>query len=49
VCRTWRLAGAAITASETINTLMMQTKMVIDQWRGDETRRDDVSALAFSV
>ena len=29
--------------------LMMQTKTVVDQWRGQETRRDDVSALAFSV
>jgi serine phosphatase RsbU (regulator of sigma subunit) len=29
--------------------LMMQTKIVVDQWRGNEARRDDVSALAFSV
>jgi serine phosphatase RsbU (regulator of sigma subunit) len=29
--------------------LMMQTKTVVDQWRGKEARRDDVSALAFSV
>jgi serine phosphatase RsbU (regulator of sigma subunit) len=29
--------------------LMMQTKTVVDQWRGSELRRDDVSALAFSV
>jgi hypothetical protein len=27
----------------------MQTKTVVDQWRGSELRRDDVSALAFSV
>ena len=29
--------------------LMMQTKTVVDKWRGQETRRDDVSALSFSV
>jgi serine phosphatase RsbU (regulator of sigma subunit) len=29
--------------------LMMQTKSVVDQWRGSEIRRDDVSALSFSV
>jgi serine phosphatase RsbU (regulator of sigma subunit) len=29
--------------------LMMQTKTVVDTWRGRETRRDDVSALSFSV
>jgi hypothetical protein len=29
--------------------LMMQTKTVVDQWRGQETRRDDVSALSFSA
>jgi serine phosphatase RsbU (regulator of sigma subunit) len=29
--------------------LMMQTKVTVDQWRGSELRRDDVSALAFSI
>jgi serine phosphatase RsbU (regulator of sigma subunit) len=29
--------------------LMMQTKVTVDQWRGTELRRDDVSALAFSI
>jgi serine phosphatase RsbU (regulator of sigma subunit) len=29
--------------------LMMHTKTAVDLWRGAETRRDDVSALAFSI
>ena len=29
--------------------LMLQTKSMVDQWRGTEIRRDDVSALAFTV
>jgi hypothetical protein len=28
---------------------MMQTKTVVDQWRDQEIRRNDVSALAISV
>ncbi len=29
--------------------LMRETKHTVDQWRGQEKRRDDVSALAFTV
>jgi serine phosphatase RsbU (regulator of sigma subunit) len=29
--------------------LVREMKYTIDKWRGDEKRRDDVSALAFTV